>query len=141
MNKIITISRQYASGGREVGEKLAKAYGIPFYDNDLITRAAKESGFAEEAFRAAETKATNSFLYSIAMGMSSFGGREFGTANLSLDDRIIAVADICDALLATDRPYKKPIPKEKAFDIMRGMAKDGNIDGRLVEYLYECIDD
>ncbi|MBP5623613.1 MAG: HD domain-containing protein [Lachnospiraceae bacterium] len=61
--------------------------------------------------------------------------------DLTLDDRIIAVADICDALLATDRPYKKPIPKEKAFDIMRGMAKDGNIDGRLVEYLYECIDD
>jgi cytidylate kinase len=88
MNKIITISRQYASGGRVVGEKLAKEYGIPFYDNELITRAAKESGFAEEAFRAAETKATNSFLYSIAMGMSSFGGREFGTANLSLDDRI-----------------------------------------------------
>jgi HD-GYP domain-containing protein (c-di-GMP phosphodiesterase class II) len=61
--------------------------------------------------------------------------------DLSLDDRIIAVADICDALLATDRPYKKPIPKEKAFDIMRGMARDGNIDGKLVEYLYDCIDD
>ena len=88
MDKIITISRQYASGGREVGSLLAKEYGIPFYDNDLITRAAKESGFAEEAFRAAESKASNSFLYSIAMGMSSFGGREFGTATLSLDDRI-----------------------------------------------------
>ena len=59
---------------------------------------------------------------------------------LATDARIIAVADICDALLATDRPYKKPIPKEKAFDILRDMANNGNIDGKIVEYLYECID-
>lgn len=95
MNKIITISRQYASGGREIGEKLAKEFGIPFYDNELITRAAKESGFAEEIFRSAETKASNSLLYSIAMGMSSYGNREFGQTNLSLDDRVyLAQADI-----------------------------------------------
>ena len=58
--------------------------------------------------------------------------------DLNTDARIIAVADICDALLADDRPYKRPVPREKAFDIMRGMAKDGNIDGKLVEYLYQC---
>ena len=58
---------------------------------------------------------------------------------LSTDARIMAVADICDALLATDRPYKKPIPMEKAFDIMRDMARNGNIDGKLVEYLYQCL--
>ena len=43
MNKVITISRQYGSGGREVGKLLADAYGIPFYDNEIITRAAKET--------------------------------------------------------------------------------------------------
>ena len=73
MNKIITISRQYGSGGREIGAKLAAKYGIPFYDNEIITRAAKESGYAEAAFHNAETKATNSLLYSIAMGMSAYG--------------------------------------------------------------------
>ena len=36
MNKIVTISRQYASGGREVAETLAMEYGIPFYDRALI---------------------------------------------------------------------------------------------------------
>mgnify|MGYP001172597575 CR=1 FL=1 len=50
MKKIITISRQYGSGGREIGQKLAEHYNIPFYDNEIITRAAKESGFAEETF-------------------------------------------------------------------------------------------
>lgn len=59
---------------------------------------------------------------------------------LGVEARIMAVADICDALLATDRPYKKPIPKEKAFAIMRDMAASGNIDGKYVEYLYDCID-
>lgn len=88
MNKIITISRQYGSGGREIGEKLAKELGVPFYDNELITRAAKESGYAEAAFLNAETKASNSLLYSIAMGMSAYGNQEIGFSHLSLDDRI-----------------------------------------------------
>ena len=69
MNKIITIGRQYGSGGREIGYKLAQHYGIPFYDNEIITRAAKESGFAEETFARAEDKAANSLLYSLAMGI------------------------------------------------------------------------
>ena len=88
MDKVITISRQYASGGREIGEKLAKAYGIPFYDRLLISRAAKESGFAEDAFDNAEMKATNSLLYSIAMGMNAYGSPDIGYTQMSLDDRI-----------------------------------------------------
>lgn len=88
MNKIITISRQYGSGGREIGEKLAAKLGIPFYDNEIITRAAKESGFAIEAFQRAEQKASNSLLYSIAMGLNSYGNQDFGFTNLSLEDKI-----------------------------------------------------
>ena len=95
MNKVITISRQYGSGGREIGKKLAEKLGIPFYDNELITRAAKESGFAEAAFENAEKKASNSLLYSIAMGMNSYGNQELGFSHLSLDDRIyLAQSDV-----------------------------------------------
>lgn len=88
MDKVITISRQYGSGGREIGSKLAEAYGIPFYDNEIISRAAKETGFAEAAFERAEDKATNSLLYSIAMGMNVYSSVDAGIAGLSLDDRI-----------------------------------------------------
>ncbi len=95
MNKIITISRQYASGGREVAEKLAHEYGVPFYDRALISRAAKESGFAEAAFENVEMKATNSLLYSIAMGLNAYGSPDLGYTHLSLDDRIyIAQSEI-----------------------------------------------
>lgn len=88
MDKIITITRQYGSGGREIGRKLAESYGVPFFDNEIISRAAKETGFAEAAFERAEDKASNSLLYSIAMGMNVFSSQEIGFAGLSLDDRI-----------------------------------------------------
>lgn len=88
MDKVITITRQYGSGGREIGRRLAEAYHIPFYDNEIISRAAKETGFAEAAFERAEDKASNSLLYSIAMGMNVFSNQEIGFAGLSLDDRI-----------------------------------------------------
>lgn len=88
MKKIITITRQYGSGGREIGKKLAEAYGIPFYDNEIISRAAKDTGFAEAAFERAEDKASNSLLYSIAMGMNVFSNQDVGFSGLSLDDRI-----------------------------------------------------
>ncbi len=88
MNNIITISRQFGSGGREIGEKLAKKLGIPYYDNEIISRAAKESGFAEAAFEHAEMKATNSLLYSLAMGMNAYGNQEIGFTHLSLDDQL-----------------------------------------------------
>ena len=73
MNRVITISRQYASGGREIGKIIAQHYGIPFYDNDLIALAAKESGFTENIFEKQEDKASNSLIYSIAMGLNVFG--------------------------------------------------------------------
>ena len=44
---VITISREYGSGGRAIGERLAKELGVPFYDKELIFMAAKESGLAE----------------------------------------------------------------------------------------------
>lgn len=88
MKNIITISRQFGSGGREIGAKLASKLGIVFYDNEIISRAAKESGFAEAAFENAEKKATNSLLYSIAMGMNAYGNQDIGFTHLSLDDQL-----------------------------------------------------
>ena len=59
-NTIITISRQYGSGGRLIGQKLAERLGIPFYDKELITLAAEESGFAEHLFEKNDRNITNS---------------------------------------------------------------------------------
>ena len=51
---VITIARQYGSGGREIGEMLAQKLGVPYYDKELIALAAKKSGLSEEVFRQAD---------------------------------------------------------------------------------------
>ena len=61
---IITIGRQYGSGGHEIGQKLAKELGIKCYDKELLDRAAKESGICQELFEHHDERPTNSFLYS-----------------------------------------------------------------------------
>ena len=73
MKTIITIGRQYGSGGREVGRKLADYYGIPFYDKELLKIAAKESGICEEMFESFDEKPTTSFLYSLVMDPYALG--------------------------------------------------------------------
>lgn len=62
-NKVITITRQYGSGGREVGQKLADAMGVEFYDNKLLEVAAGNSGIHKSHFEENDEKRSNSFLY------------------------------------------------------------------------------
>lgn len=73
MNTIITIGRQFGSGGREIGEKVAEHFNIKCYDKELLTRAAKESGFCEEMIKCHDERPTNSFLYNLVMDTYSFG--------------------------------------------------------------------
>lgn len=74
MSLIITIGRQFGSGGRDVGEKVAKHFGIPFYDKELVEMAAQKSNLSHEALREVDEHATNSFLYSLASGNYSLRG-------------------------------------------------------------------
>lgn len=66
--KIITISREYGSGGREAGLTVAKKLGMEFYDKELIEAAAKEIGFPVDIIADREQRLTNSLLYNFAMG-------------------------------------------------------------------------
>lgn len=51
--------------------------------------------------------------------------------------RLLTIIDVYDALTAEDRPYKPPMPPEKAFEILRSMRDDGQIDGRLLDEFIE----
>ncbi|MEA5085557.1 Cytidylate kinase [bioreactor metagenome] len=64
---IITISRQYGSGGRKIAEALAKKLEIPLYDNEVISLAAKESGLNEKVFKNPDDVPSSNLLYSISM--------------------------------------------------------------------------
>lgn len=52
MSKVITISREFGSGGREIGFRLSEKLGIPFYDKEIISMAAEDSNIAEDVFHA-----------------------------------------------------------------------------------------
>lgn len=70
---VITIGREFGSGGHEIGQKLADELGIKCYDKELLALASKESGLCEELFANHDEKPTNSFLYSLVMDTYSLG--------------------------------------------------------------------
>lgn len=64
---IITIGREYGSGGREIGSRLAQEMGLAYYDKELLVLAAKESGIAQELFEHNDEMPVNSLLYSLSV--------------------------------------------------------------------------
>ena len=61
----VTISREYGSGGREVGKKLADKLGIPLYDKEIIEQTAFKTGFAEEYVKLSLTETFSDILIDI----------------------------------------------------------------------------
>jgi len=87
MNKtIITISRQYGSGGREIGRRLAERLGIPYHDKELIILAAERSGYARSLFEEADQKASNSMIFSLMRA-----GSMVNSYDLPLNDKIYLI--------------------------------------------------
>ncbi|OUP28605.1 cytidylate kinase-like family protein [Faecalibacterium sp. An192] len=74
-NRIITISREFGSGGRTVGKRTAEQLGIPCYDRELIQKIAGKSGFAEGYIKSLDETAPGGFL------ASAFSNRTFGQTN------------------------------------------------------------
>ena len=70
---IITIARQFGSGGREIGELVAKELNIPLIDKELIKDAANKGELSEEVIKSADESAANSLLYTLAMGSNVLG--------------------------------------------------------------------
>lgn len=88
---IITIARQYGSGGREIGERVAELLGIPNYDKEFVTMAAeKESALDPRALEKVDERATSSLLYTLAMGSNLFHSPHVSPA-LPLNDRLFAI--------------------------------------------------
>ena len=94
----ITIGRQFGSGGREIGKKIAETLGIDYYDKELLAIAAKESGLSHQFLQNYDEKPTNSFLYSLVMGQQNLLGGVQGTtveqlAAKAQRDAVLSVAE------------------------------------------------
>ncbi|MBR4097432.1 MAG: cytidylate kinase-like family protein [Oscillospiraceae bacterium] len=87
MKKIITIGRQFGSGGREIGEKLSQKLNYSFYDKNLIILAAEKGGLSHEALTNADEKAANPWLYA---AMSQTGQTSIN-ANICTNDTLYSL--------------------------------------------------
>lgn len=88
-NHIITIGRNYGSGGREIGKRLAAELNIPFYDKELIRLAAEKSGMSEDYLAKADESAMNKILYSLSTGsLPPFALKYTNLNNMPIHDRL-----------------------------------------------------
>ncbi len=112
---VITVGRQFGSGGREVARKVAEMLGISFYDKELIALAAKESGLSEELFEGIEDMSSNSLLYSLVMGIQSGNGSYYRYGDVFNSDGLFRVQS----------------------QVIRGLAEKGScvVVGRCADYI------
>ena len=89
-NPVITIARQYGSGGYDVGERVAELLGIKAYDKELIALAAEKSGYHPDMLKKADERAAGSLLYSLAVGASVAGGIA-GHYDIPINDKLFIV--------------------------------------------------
>lgn len=108
---VISVSRQFGCGAHEIATKLSEKLGVPYYDKEIIKRAAKDSGFDENLFLFYDEKPTRSFLYNI----SADGFSSVTNSGVSLEDKIF----------------------QYQFDTIRKFAEEGSciIVGRCSDYI------
>lgn len=101
--KIITISRQFGSGGREIGKLLADRLDIPFYDKELIELASKESGIDERIFKS-EGEETGRFYQVLGAIGYALGSPAGGIYEYSINDQLYLVQANIIEQLANEGP-------------------------------------
>ena len=114
-SSVITIGRQFGSGGRYVGKLLAEKLSIPYYDKQLLAEAAKDSGICEELFEDYDEKPTRSLLFSMVMGMQMHSDTSGVYMDMPLNHKIFLAQ----------------------FDAIRRIASEGPcvIVGRCADYV------
>ena len=101
---VITIGREFGSGGSLIGKELAHYFGIKYYDKELLERAANESGICQELFEHHDEKPTNSFLYSLVMDTYSFGYSTAGFSEMPMNHKIFLAQFDAIKKLASEGP-------------------------------------
>lgn len=101
---VITIGRQFGSGGRAIGRLVAEKLGIPFYDKEIIKRISKESGLSHEILDDYDEKPTNSFLYSLSLGAYTYGNSITGIPEMPMSDKIFVIQSDVIKKIASEGP-------------------------------------
>lgn len=126
MKKIITISREYGSGGRLIGKLVAESLGYDFYDKEIIDMAAQESGLSPDFIKKTEQNLSSGFLYNILLG-SSYSGTANGASSINGTQML----PLADQVFNAERK------------VILDLAKKGNcvIVGRCADYILNTSDE
>ena len=103
-NFVITIGREFGSGGLDVGRMLSKQLNVNCYDKELLAMAAKESGLCQEIFESHDEKPTNSFLYSLVMDTYSFGYSSAAFTDMPINHKVFLAQFEAVKKLAAEGP-------------------------------------
>ncbi|MDR3086185.1 MAG: cytidylate kinase-like family protein [Christensenellaceae bacterium] len=104
MKSIITIGRQFGSGGRAIGKRLSEILGIPFYDKELIELAAEAGGMSAEVFSSVDEKAASGLVYSSASLMMGGEMRFSPQVELPLNDKLFILSSKVISSIAAKGP-------------------------------------
>lgn len=99
-NKVITISREFGTGARTIGQKLAEKLGFAYYDRAIIQLAADKSGLSPDFIEKNEEKANNNFLFNIATSAYISSGINLQYTVPVNDKAFIAQSDVIRELAA-----------------------------------------
>ena len=95
---IVTIDREFGSGGHEVAKRVAERLGIPFYDEEIIARAAANTGYQEEYIRDNDEKAPELSFNTMFSGFDNFQARE-----IAAEGSCVIVGRAADYILSEER--------------------------------------
>lgn len=144
MKKIITISREFGSGGRTIGQKVAESLGYKFYDKEIIDMSAKDSGLSPDFIAKTEQSISSSWLYSLLLGSSYIGGGNSnipaGTQNpiLPLADQVFNAQRRAIIQLAQKEPC---VIVGRCADYILKHCDEINANDVLNIFIYAPIDD
>lgn len=140
MKKIITISREYGSGGRLIGRLVADKLGYKFYDREIIDMAAQESGLSPEFIKKTEQNLTSGFLYNLLLG-SSYAGTGIqpigGTQTLPLADQVFNAERNTILKIAREEPC---VIVGRCADYILSNAEEINSDELLNVFIYADLE-
>ena len=148
VNRIITISRTYGSGGREIGEKLAKELDIPFYDKNLLHLMSEKTGISEEGLMNADEKLLNRFTdpYDISKGadystsMYLFKVESKLIVELADKGRCVIVGRLADWILKDRVDVLKVFITAPEADRINRIMKYENVSAEQAEKLMKQVD-
>lgn len=150
---IITIEREYGSGGLEIGQRLSKQLGIPCYGREILDEVARKQGTTAEQLVHMEEKATNSVLYTIAVASKMAAGVSDGLteeSGLYLEEAKVIYENAnrgpcifvgrCASWILREREdvLNVFIHADQEFRKKRAVEHYGDDAGRIEAYLKKC---